>query len=85
MEEYNVRPNVLKIDCEGCEYDIILRNYDTLSLFEQVIFEYHADKVGIPRSRLPEALSWHFFCEPINEQIYKDKELGGAYYCVKKK
>ena len=35
---YGVRPDVLKMDCEGCEYDVILRDYETVHWLEQVIF-----------------------------------------------
>ncbi|BAB67059.1 FkbM family methyltransferase [Sulfurisphaera tokodaii] len=34
--------SVLKIDCEGCEYDFILREDETtLAYFSQIIMEYH--------------------------------------------
>lgn len=42
IEYYNVEPEVLKMDCEGCEYDIILNDYNTIKQhFEELIFEYH--------------------------------------------
>ncbi|ADP77860.1 methyltransferase FkbM family [Methanothermus fervidus DSM 2088] len=39
IDEYNVKPYLLKMDCEGCEYEII-KNSD-LSMFKEIIFEYH--------------------------------------------
>ncbi len=42
VSEFNLRGAVLKMDCEGCEYEA-LRNTDenTLEAFNQVIIEYH--------------------------------------------
>jgi FkbM family methyltransferase len=40
LNKNNIEPDILKIDCEGCEYDIIL-NLD-LSDFKDIIFEHHA-------------------------------------------
>ena len=91
VDEYKVKPDVLKIDCEGCEYDIILKDYDTVSQFEQVVFEYHAYNVGIPISKLIELLSRQFSCSLINEHLYEriipnwDKEEIGDYYCIKRR
>ena len=40
INEYNFPYDVLKMDCEGCEFEII-NNYD-LSKFNEIIFEHHA-------------------------------------------
>jgi Methyltransferase FkbM domain len=38
----NITPDVLKIDCEGCEYDIILNSPNSLvSSFNYMFIEYH--------------------------------------------
>lgn len=39
IEQFNISPDVLKMDCEGCEVSII-KNSD-LSMFSEIIFEYH--------------------------------------------
>ena len=39
LNNYNIKPDILKIDCEGCEFNIIL-NTD-LSSFKDIIFEHH--------------------------------------------
>jgi hypothetical protein len=42
MDEYANAPKVLKIDCEGCEYEVILNSpYELLSNFSQIQIEYH--------------------------------------------
>ena len=44
LNDYDFPPDVLKMDCEGCEFEIIL-NQD-LSMFNDIIFEHHAKFVG---------------------------------------
>lgn len=44
IKEFNIKPDILKMDCEGCEVGII-KNSD-LSYFSQVIFEYHTGMTG---------------------------------------
>ena len=44
MNDYNFTPDVLKIDCEGCEFEIILN--EDLSMFNEIIFEHHSYIVG---------------------------------------
>ena len=39
LKDYNIKPYILKIDCEGCEVDIILNS--DLSMFKEIYFEYH--------------------------------------------
>jgi FkbM family methyltransferase len=34
-------PYLLKMDCEGCEYDVILKDYETVKRFEVINVEYH--------------------------------------------
>lgn len=46
IEEYDVKnPFLLKMDCEGCEKNIICRS--NLQSFKKIIFEYHTDILGI--------------------------------------
>lgn len=37
---------LLKLDCEGCEFDVIPSSVDTLPLFEKIVMEYHVKDVG---------------------------------------
>ena len=41
IRDYDIKPDVLKMDCEGCEFDIILNDYEHVRLFKELIFEYH--------------------------------------------
>ncbi|MGC8567465.1 MAG: FkbM family methyltransferase [Caldisphaera sp.] len=49
--------DVLKMDCEGCEYDIVLHEPETLERFEEISLEYHTYNTRIPLSRLIERIS----------------------------
>lgn len=41
-KEFNLEDAALKIDCEGCEYNVILNApVDTLRKFDQIVMEYH--------------------------------------------
>ena len=44
LSDYNFTPDVLKMDCEGCEFEIILN--EDLSMFNDIIFEHHSYIVG---------------------------------------
>lgn len=42
IEKYAHNPDILKIDCEGCEYEIILNSScETIAQFSQIQIEYH--------------------------------------------
>jgi len=40
-------PYLLKMDCEGCEYDVILKDYETVKRFTVINVEYHEKETGI--------------------------------------
>jgi FkbM family methyltransferase len=43
INRFNIDPSdaVLKMDCEGCEFDVILNDYEHVRLFRELILEYH--------------------------------------------
>jgi len=42
VKRFNLKHAALKVDCEGCEYDLILAASDkALRAFDQIIMEYH--------------------------------------------
>ena len=80
IEEYGIRPNILKIDCEGCEANII--KYSDLSMFEQIIMEYHTNNTGVDENILIDCLVNQGFELKIQEK--KKKKGMGIIYMVKK-
>lgn len=44
LNNYNFTPDILKIDCEGCEFEIILN--EDLTMFNDIIFEHHSKITG---------------------------------------
>ena len=82
IDKYNIDAQVIKMDCEGCEYDIILKDYDTIKEFDEIGFEYHAYNTKIPVSKLLEKLNKYFECKFIKGGI---NEKLGILYCIRKK
>ena len=44
INDYRVNPDILKMDCEGCEYDVIMNDYEDVRKFKELIIEIHVDK-----------------------------------------
>jgi FkbM family methyltransferase len=79
---------VLKMDCEGCEYDVILNDYEHVKLFDEVYFEYHAYATGVPVDVLLQKLSKDYKCEIVSDDEFYNwhrynKKLLGLVRCVK--
>jgi len=48
VKRFNLTRAALKVDCEGCEYDLILNASDkALQVFDQVIMEYHYGYINL--------------------------------------
>lgn len=44
LHKYNVpKGSILKMDCYGCEYDVILNSYEHLRIFEEIIIRYYSN------------------------------------------
>jgi len=82
IDKYNIDAQILKMDCEGCEYDAILKDYDTIKEFEEIGFEYHAKNTKISVKKLLEKLNKDFECK-ISKEIINGKQ--GIIYCIRKK
>jgi len=42
VKRFDLKNAILKVDCEGCEYDLVLNAGDeALKMFDQIIIEYH--------------------------------------------
>ena len=84
IKNYNIDAKVLKIDCEGCEYDIILKDYETIREFDQIFFEYHEYNTGISVKKLLKILSSDFDCKIVK---ISGRRINGTWrlvYCIKK-
>jgi FkbM family methyltransferase len=76
---YDVSNGVLKMDCEGCEYDVIMHDLEHVALFDELIFEYHANVTGKPIQLLLKILSRYFNCK-----IVSGNNVQGIVHCVRK-
>jgi len=48
VKRFNLKHAALKVDCEGCEYDLILNASDeALKAFDQIIVEYHYGYINL--------------------------------------
>jgi hypothetical protein len=91
MKMYNLETDILKMDCEGCEYNLILNDYEAVSKFNQLAFEYHAYITCMSIYQLIQSLEREYNCKFVNEHI-KEKMIRtgikskiGMLYCVKRK
>jgi len=81
---------VLKMDCEGCEYDVILNDYEHIRVFDAIIFEYHAYATGIPLKILLKKLSKDYECKIVSDKKFYERhgysrKLLGLVECIKRK
>ncbi len=44
LDEYNFTPDILKMDCEGCEFEIVEKS--DLTMFNDIILEHHSEIAG---------------------------------------
>jgi FkbM family methyltransferase len=75
-------PYLLKMDCEGCEFDVILNDYEHVKKFEKLIIEHHAKSTGIEYTKLVNKLSSDFHCE-LASVPWASKEEQGLLRCDK--
>jgi FkbM family methyltransferase len=80
MDKFGVDLNdaVLKMDCEGCEFDVILNDYEHVKLFRELILEYHPRFVNKSLDDLLNVLGRDYKCN-----IRGDEDLG-IMHCIKK-
>ena len=71
LNNFNVNADILKMDCEGCEFNIIL-NQD-LSNFNEIIFEHHSKITGNDYNLLIEKLKSQNF--KIIKKDYGDSDF----------
>jgi FkbM family methyltransferase len=74
---------LLKMDCESCEFDIILNDYEHVKMFEKLIIEHHAKITDIEYTKLIDKLSSDFHCELTSSVPWASKEEIGLLRCEK--
>jgi len=79
---------ILKMDCEGCEYDIILNDYKHVKHFKELIFEYHAYAMRILVDVILKKLTKDYNCEIVNckgffKRFKCNKKPIGIVRCVR--
>jgi len=80
ISKFSIDPNdtVFKMDCEGCEFSVILSDYEHVRLFRELIFEYHSRFVNKPVDDLLGVLSRDYKCE------VRGNEDFGIVHCIRK-
>jgi len=76
-------PYLLKMDCEGCEFDVILNDYEHVRMFDRLIIEHHSKYTGIEYRKLVDELSSDFHCELTSVVPSIPKEEQGLLWCNK--
>jgi len=80
MDKFGVDLNdaVIKMDYEGCEYDIIPNDYEHVKLFRELILEYHPKHDNKPVDDLLNVPSRDYKCE------MKGNNNQGIMHCIRK-
>jgi FkbM family methyltransferase len=47
ISTYDITCGILKMDCEGCEYNLLEESCDTLRIFKMIQLEYHYNQGGL--------------------------------------
>jgi FkbM family methyltransferase len=80
MERYVIDHNtVLKMDCEGCEFDIILNDYEHIKVFKELVFEYHQYVSSDLYQKLLKVLARDYLCK-----IIREGSETGIVYCIRR-
>ncbi len=72
-------PFLLKIDCEGCEYDLITQEFQSVSRFQNVIFEFHPNMTFQSPKPLFELFAQVYECH-----LSQADKMLGVMRCTKK-
>ena len=72
IEKYGIQPSeaILKMDCEGCEFDVILNDYEHVRLFRELIFEHHAGSAKYNLDELLSRLAVDFHCMRVSGDMH---------------
>ena len=76
---YVKEPYFLKMDCEGCEYEVINYSLNSLLKFKYIIFEYHNANLSEHKQAL-NRLSKNLECHKIHYELF-DQQVQGIMLC----
>ena len=81
ISRFGIDPSdaVIKMDCEGCEFDIILNDYEHVKLFRELILEYHGNVVNKTVNDLLNMLSKDYRCN-----VIRGNKVSGNMHCIRK-
>jgi len=80
IDKYAVKDDaILKIDCEGCEYDVILNDYEHVRVFKELLIEYHTYAVNKSVKELLKILAKDYKCKLVEGE----KDIG-IIYCIRR-
>jgi len=81
VDKFGIEGNdaVIKMDCEGCEFDLILNDYEHIRLFRELILEVHPKSVSKSLIDLLNVLSRDYECN-----VCGNDDLGGIVHCTRK-
>lgn len=75
---YNIDSAILKMDCEGCEYNLLDEDNDTLAKFNRMQIEYHYGYEKL-KNRLEEAGFKLKYTEPVLGADNENMHMGYIY------
>ena len=82
LDTYNIENAVLKVDCEGCEYNLLKEDNDTLKKFKRIQIEFHYGYEKL-KKKLEDSgftVSYSKPAESLNKYATEQKMLVGYIY-----
>ena len=76
-------PYLIKMDCKGCEYEVINHSFDALTKFKYILLEYHNADISEHRKTLGK-LSNNFICREILYELFTYEGGRGVMLCKNK-
>ena len=78
IEDYGIKTDILKMDCEGCEYDVVLNPTESINEINEIVMELH--KWFGDYHKVKYVLKKYFDCQAVrtNEEVE-------ILHCIKKK
>jgi len=73
--KYVKEPYLLKIDCEGCEYEVINHSLDSLLKFKYIMLEYHSANLS-KNKQILERLFKELKCHEMHVELFDQQDQG---------